>query len=200
MVAENFEKLINALLRSSSPKKWFRAYFNHGLINYIYGQRRLLPCDMSFDTFFIDPYGDVMPCNGTKDKEVMGNLNAMTWDELWNSPEAETVRKKVRSCDRNCWMIGSVSPAMHKYIWIPAWWVLRHKVKALFTKHPYSMYENKIVRDYRDGKVSKEELDKCSTCDLCGAANDGLSAASREQLKDRTGEEIVDADIAGQKK
>ena len=62
------------------------------------------------------------------------------------------------------------------------------------------MYENKIVRDYRDGKVTKEELDKCSTCDLCGAANDGLSAASREQLKDRTGEEIVDADIAGQKK
>ena len=37
MVAENFEKLINELLRSNSPKKWFRAYFNHGLINYIYG-------------------------------------------------------------------------------------------------------------------------------------------------------------------
>lgn len=72
MVAKNFEKLVNELLRSNSPKKWFRAYFNHGLINYIYGQKRLLPCDMSFDTFFIDPYGDVMPCNGTKDKEVMG--------------------------------------------------------------------------------------------------------------------------------
>ena len=65
MVAKNFEKLVNELLRSNSPKKWFRAYFNHGLINYIYGQKRLLPCDMSFDTFFIDPYGDVMPCNGT---------------------------------------------------------------------------------------------------------------------------------------
>jgi MoaA/NifB/PqqE/SkfB family radical SAM enzyme len=73
MVAKNFEKLVNELLRSNSPKKWFRAYFNHGLINYIYGQKRLLPCDMSFDTFFIDPYGDVMPCNGTKDKEVIGN-------------------------------------------------------------------------------------------------------------------------------
>ena len=72
MVAKNFENLVNELLRSNSPKKWFRAYFNHGLINYIYGQKRLLPCDMSFDTFFIDPYGDVMPCNGTKDKEVMG--------------------------------------------------------------------------------------------------------------------------------
>ena len=52
MVAKNFEDLINELLRSKSPKKWMRAYFNHGLINYIYGQKRLLPCDMSFDTFF----------------------------------------------------------------------------------------------------------------------------------------------------
>lgn len=68
MVANNIEILINELLKSNSPKKWFRAYFNHGLINYIYGQNRLLPCDMSKDTFFIDPYGDVMPCNGTKDK------------------------------------------------------------------------------------------------------------------------------------
>lgn len=164
MVAENFEALINELLISNSPKKWFRAYFNHGLINYIYGQKRLLPCDMSFDTFFIDPYGDVMPCNGTKNKEVMGNLNEQEWDELWNSPEAEIVRRKVRSCDRNCWMIGSVSPAMHKYIWQPAWWVARHKAK-FWTRKKYSMYENRIVRDYRDGKVTKEDLDMCSTCE-----------------------------------
>lgn len=190
--------LVNELLRSNSPKKWFRAYFNHGLINYIYGQKRLLPCDMSFDTFFIDPYGDVMPCNGTKDKEVMGNLNNQTWDELWNSPEAEKVRAKVRCCDRDCWMIGSVSPAMHKYIWKPATWVLVHKFKALFTKHPYSMYELKICRDYRDGKVTKEDLDKCSTCDMNCVINNGLSEASKEQLKHKTGEEIVDADIAQQ--
>ena len=166
-VARNFEDLINRLLRSRSPKKWFRAYFNHGLINYIFSQKRLLPCDMSFDTFFIDPYGDVMPCNGTREKEVMGNLNSQSWDELWNSEAAEAVRAKVRCCDRNCWMIGSVSPAMHKYIWIPGLWVVRHKVKSFFTKKPYSMYENKTVRDYRDGKVTKEELDRCSTCEGC---------------------------------
>ena len=182
MVAREFERLINELLKSKSPKKWFRAYFNHGLINYIYGQKRLLPCDMAFDTFFIDPYGDVMPCNGTKDKEVMGNLNECeSWDELWQSTKAQAVRSKVRCCDRNCWMIGSVSPAMHKYIWVPAFWVLRHKLK-FWTKQKYSMYENKIVRDYRDGKVSKEELDACSTCDLHAMVNDGLSQKSREKL------------------
>ena len=198
MVAQHFEDLINELLKSKSPKKWMRAYFNHGLINYIYGQKRLLPCDMSFDTFFIDPYGDVMPCNGTKDKEVMGNLNEQSWDELWNSSEAEAVRAKVRCCDRDCWMIGSVSPAMHKYIWVPGFWVVWHKFKSLFMKKPYSMYESKIVRDYRDGKVNKEELDKCSTCDMCAVINDGLSEASKEQLKDKTGEEIVDEDLRKQ--
>ena len=200
MVGEEFEKLINELLKSNSPKKWFRAYFNHGLINYIFGQKRLLPCDMAFDTFFIDPYGDVMPCNGTKEKEVMGNLNKQTWEELWNSEQADKVRNKVRHCDRQCWMIGSVSPAMHKYIWKPAWWVIKHKFLRFYKKDKYSMYENKIVRDYKDGKVTKEELDKCSTCDMNCIVHDGLSEASKEQLKYKTGEEIVKEDIAEQMK
>lgn len=167
-VAQNFEDLVNRLLDSNSPKKWFRAYFNHGLINYIFSQKRLLPCDMSFDTFFIDPYGDVMPCNGTKEKQVMGNLNRQSWEELWNSEQAEKVRSFVRNCDRNCWMIGSVSPAMHKYIYKPAAWVIKHKFLRFFKKKKYSMYENKIVRDFRDGKVSKEELDALSTCEGSG--------------------------------
>lgn len=199
MVAQEFENLINKLFESKSPKKWFRAYFNHGLINYIYGQKRLLPCDMAFDTFFIDPYGDVMPCNGTKCKEVMGNLNEQSWDELWNSEKAEKVRNVVRHCSRNCWMIGSVSPAMHKYIWKPVWWVIKHKAK-FWTKKKYSMYELPIVRQYRDGKVTKEELDKLSTCDLNATIDNGLSEASKEQLKHKTGEEIVDEDINNQLK
>ncbi|MGN0524142.1 MAG: radical SAM/SPASM domain-containing protein [Eubacterium sp.] len=198
MVGKEFERLVNELLKSNSPKKWFRAYFNHGLINYIYGQKRLLPCDMAFDTFFIDPYGDVMPCNGTKEKEVMGNLNSQSWDELWNSEQAEKVRAKVRACDRQCWMIGSVSPAMHKYIWVPAAWIIKHKFLNFFKENKYSMYENKICRDYRDGRVTKEELDRLSTCDLNATADDGLSEASKIALEGTTGEAIVDADIAQQ--
>lgn len=198
MVAQNFEDLINELLKSNSPKKWFRAYFNHGLINYIYSQKRLLPCDMAFDTFFIDPYGDVMPCNGTKEKEVMGNLNRQSWAELWSSPQAEKVRNTVRHCDRNCWMIGSVSPAMHKYIWVPAAWVIKHKFLRFFKEKKYSMYELPIVRDYRDGRVTKKELDALSTCDMHAAVQDGLSETSKEALTGTTGEAIVDADIQKQ--
>ena len=94
-------------------------------------------------------------------------------------------------------MIGSVSPAMHKYIWKPAWWVIKHKVK-FWTKKKYSMYELPIVRQYKEGKVSKEELDKLSTCDLNAIIDNGLSDASKEQLKYKTGEEIVNADIKNQ--
>ena len=141
-VAQNFEKLINELLKSRSPKKWFRAYFNHGLINYIYGNKRLLPCDMSRNAFFIDPFCDVVPCNGMKEKAVMGNLRTQDWDTLWNSEQAQKVRECTRHCDRNCWMIGSVSPAMHRYIWVPAWWVIKHKI---FMGGRYRLDENSFI-------------------------------------------------------
>ena len=97
-------------------------------------------------------------------------------------------------------MIGSVSPAMHKYIWKPALWVIKHKFLRFFKKKKYSMYELPIVRDYRDGKVTKEELDKCSTCDMNCIVNDGLSKKSKDALKDMSGEEIVDRDIEKQMK
>ena len=141
-MAQNFEKLINALLKSKFPKKWFRAYFNHGLINYIYGNKRLLPCDMSRNAFFIDPFCDVIPCNGMAQKAVMGNLREQSFDELWNSDRAKAVREQTKHCDRNCWMIGSASPAMHRYIWVPAWWVIKHK---FLMGGRYSLKENSFI-------------------------------------------------------
>lgn len=142
MVAEQFEELVNELLQSKSPKKWARAYFNHGLINYIYGQPRLLPCEMGTNAFFLDPFGDVIPCNGMTEKKSMGNLREKTWDEIWNSPQAAEVRECVKSCDKNCWMIGSVSPAMKQRIWVPGWWIIKHK---LFMRNRYHLNENKFI-------------------------------------------------------
>lgn len=154
-VSRNFEKLINELLKSKSPKKWFRAYFNHGLINYIYGNKRLLPCDMSKNAFFVDPFCDVIPCNGMAKKAVMGNLREQSWEELWNSAQAEKVRECTRKCDRNCWMIGSASPAMHKYIWVPGWWVIKHK---FFKGGKYKLEENDFISfsQEKDGGKNKE--------------------------------------------
>ena len=141
MVAQEFEKLINELLKSKSPKKWARAYFNHGLINYIYDQPRLLPCEMGTNGFFLDPYGNVLPCNGSTEKMVMGNLHEQNWDEIWNSEQATKVRNQVKCCDKNCWMIGSAAPAMKQRIWVPGWWIVKHKLMG----NKYSLKENKFI-------------------------------------------------------
>jgi len=142
-VAESFEELINLLLKSKSPKKWARAYFNHGLINYIYDQPRLLPCDMGSNAFFVDPFGDVIPCNGMTVKQSMGNLHEKSFDEIWNSEQAMKVRQCVKNCDKNCWMIGSVSPAMKQRIWVPGWWIVKHKI---FMGNKYKLEENKFIK------------------------------------------------------
>jgi Predicted Fe-S oxidoreductases len=142
-VCKCFEDLINVLLKSKSPKKWFRAYFNHGLINYIYGQPRLLPCEMAKNSFFLDPFGDVIPCNGSREKMIMGNLYEMEWEELWNSARAKKVRDATTHCDRQCWMTGSASPVMHKYMWVPGWWIIKHK---LFMGNKYRLEENEFVQ------------------------------------------------------
>jgi MoaA/NifB/PqqE/SkfB family radical SAM enzyme len=128
MVIEQFEKLIQALLNSRSPKKWFRAYFNHGLIHYINGGKRLLPCEMGRDAFFIDPWGDVLPCNGMDKKESMGNIRKQHFSEIWESERAAEIKQMVRKCNKQCWMIGSAVPAIKKNLFKTVLWIMKSKL------------------------------------------------------------------------
>ena len=120
------EKLIKELLQSRKVKDWFRAYFNHGLINYIRGKPRLLNCRMGTHAFFLDPFGDIRPCNGGLDR-VMGNIRHQSFDEIWNGAAAERVREEVKACRHNCWMMGSVGERMKEDLRIPLSWVIRRK-------------------------------------------------------------------------
>lgn len=129
---KELKKLITDLLKSMRVKNWFRAYFNYGLLNYIRGKKRLLPCGVGRDVFFIDPFGNVMPCNGME--MSMGNIKEKTFGQIWNSPEAENVRKAVGMCRKECWMIGSVEPAMRKEIIKPILWVIKNKIKVFFRR------------------------------------------------------------------
>lgn len=137
-VCSNFTKLIEMQMKENHPKSWFRAFFNMGLINYIEGNRRMLPCEAGLINFFIDPYGEVYPCNGLEKKyweESMGNIrNVTSFMEIWESPQAEKVRNLVRKCPKNCWMVGTASPVMKKYIQHPLKWVLKNKWNSLNNK------------------------------------------------------------------
>ena len=127
-VTAEFQKLIDHMLTSKKIKEWFRAYFNYGLINYIKGNQRLLPCEMGQNGFFVDPFGDVLACNGMDEKQSMGNLKEITWHEIWSSKRAEEVRQMVKNCKKNCWMIGSAAPAIWHSPLKPIMWVIKQKV------------------------------------------------------------------------
>lgn len=128
MVAREFERISCELLKSTKVKNWFRAYFNHGMANYVRGGKRLLPCEVGTDMFFVDPYGKVMPCNGMDCEMPMGDLSKQSFDEIWSSGQAQKVRDAVKHCEKNCWMIGSVAPAMKKDKLTPIKWIAGKKL------------------------------------------------------------------------
>ncbi len=136
-VISYFKELINELLKTKIIKNWFRAYFNLGIINYIQGKPRLLPCGAGKDMFFLDPYGEIRPCNGMDTDSLdnsMGNLNEKSFEEIWTSKKAEIIRERVKNCEKNCWMIGTASPAIKKNILKPIIWVIKNKIKIIFGK------------------------------------------------------------------
>lgn len=160
-VIGDFYDLIDALLRTKNPKNWFRAFFNLGLINYIKGNKRFLPCEAGTENFFIEPDGEVYPCNGLEEKywkESMGNIRDVnTFEDLWFSDQAHRVRELVRDCPKNCWMIGTAGPVMKKYIRHPLQWVLKNKLKSMIgfkvdrscLPDQYDVGQSKIQGDLR---------------------------------------------------
>ncbi len=120
-----FDKLIDEMLAGWKVKDWFRAYFNYGLINYMKGKPRLLPCCMGRDAFFLDPYGEILPCNVLD--ESMGNLREGTFEDLWQSERAQRVRQQAQNCTKNCWMMGSVAEQIKKNALPIGMWALRRK-------------------------------------------------------------------------
>jgi MoaA/NifB/PqqE/SkfB family radical SAM enzyme len=127
-VAANLEQLALRLVNTRRPKNWARAWFNVGLANYVRGGKRILPCHMGSDVFFVDPFGRVMPCNAME--APMGSLKEQSFDQIWSSEQAAEVRRRVATCEANCWMIGSVSPAMKRYVHVPAVWGLQAKLRG----------------------------------------------------------------------
>jgi len=130
-------EFINALLRSSRKgignklKDYSRAYFNVSILRRLRndppGYRP--PCGAGIDFFFVDPWGNVLPCNGSDDKWIMGNLKTNSLEDIMNSERAENIMGKVRSCTRECCFVVT---ERHEIVRKPGkliFWILKNKLK-----------------------------------------------------------------------
>ena len=137
---EIMKRFIESLLNSERKdlklriKDWGRAYINFGLMKYMKNEKRPLPCCAGEDLFFLDPFGNILVCNGSVEPWIMGNLKKDTFEQIWKSQQAATAREKVKHCDRNCWMVGTAVPAMARQPWTPLFWVIKNKIKLMLNK------------------------------------------------------------------
>jgi MoaA/NifB/PqqE/SkfB family radical SAM enzyme len=130
------EEFIAALLQSRRDglrlrlKDYARAYFNLNILNHLQGAPNIHGvCTAGTDLFFVDPWGQVLPCNGSAESWVMGNLKEQTFEEIWRSERASEIRERVGACERSCAFIGTARFDMRRRPWRPIAWVVRNKVR-----------------------------------------------------------------------
>ncbi len=161
-VARRIEELIAAQLKTRSVKNWFRAYLNLGLIAKVLGQERLLPCSAGTHFVFIDPWSDVYACNVRPDLKL-GNLEARSWEEIYDGEPARQVRQKVSQCAQNCWMVGSARTAMRnpRFTQLPKLeplaWVVENKVRVSLGTPVHFDGHIDYSRVYRDRVITRRQ-------------------------------------------
>jgi len=110
-------------LASRRPKEWVRAWFTDGLIDQLEGKPRRMPCYAIESHFYLDPHGNVYPCNARG--ECMGNLLEFTYDEIVAKNAA--LLADVQACN-DCWMSCTVTPGLRQRPWTPLGWVMKAKL------------------------------------------------------------------------
>jgi MoaA/NifB/PqqE/SkfB family radical SAM enzyme len=131
------ELFVKALLTSKRRgwknriKDYGRAFFNRSIHRRLRGDESDYrpPCGALSDFFFIDPSGNVSPCNGSEDEWIIGNIKEQTFDEIMKSDEAHEAAEKVKSCKRNCTFVVTERHDMLRRPWIPIKWVIRNKIR-----------------------------------------------------------------------
>jgi len=129
------ELFVKALLTSKRRhlkdrlKDYGRAYFNRSIHRRLRGDTDEYrpPCGALSDFFFIDPWGNVTPCNGSCEEWKLGNIKEDSFENIMNSDKAREAMEKVRNCKRNCTFIVTERHDMVRRPWIPIMWVLKNK-------------------------------------------------------------------------
>ncbi len=111
-------------LSSRRVKDWFRAYFTDGILDQLQKRKRRIECGAARHFFFMEPGGDIYPCNMWPEK--LGNIRLETYDEMLQ--RSGRLLRDVDSCEVECWMSCTVAPSMRRRPLGPAVWVLKHKL------------------------------------------------------------------------
>ena len=136
IVLTEMEKFMAGLLTSKRRslklkiKDWMRAYFNLRIYHYIKsGSSQQKKCTAGDDLFFLDPMGNIAPCNGSDQEWIMGNLKEKSFAEIWNSQQAEKIRNMVKVCPKECAFIGTARFDMLRNPFGPINWILKNKIR-----------------------------------------------------------------------
>jgi MoaA/NifB/PqqE/SkfB family radical SAM enzyme len=124
---DQFEYVIRQELKSWQPKRWVRAYFTKSLLDFAITGKQTLSSRAGTDFFFLDPFGNIYP--SVVHNAIMGNLHEKNFEEIWNSPEAEAARAKVREAKQDVWMICTARTAIKNHPFRVGWWILKNKLK-----------------------------------------------------------------------
>lgn len=131
------ELFVRALLQSKRHsfkkrlKDYGRAYFNKSIHKRLRGDEPGYrpQCGALKDFYFVDPFGNVSPCNGSDEEWVIGNIKDDSIENIMNSPKAQEAGTKVSKCQRNCAFIVTERHDMVRKPWKPIWWILKNKIR-----------------------------------------------------------------------
>lgn len=125
------ETIMKKEFKTRDSKRWFRGFFYQGLINKITGNtKRILNCDAGESFFFLDPYGNLYPCN-ILDKPF-GNIVNTSFNDLWVSKKGNEIRKFTNTCPMNCWMVCTAKATIQKNLLSILPWIAKKKLQNLF--------------------------------------------------------------------
>jgi radical SAM protein with 4Fe4S-binding SPASM domain len=108
---KNLIPVIEQEQKTVNLRKLLRTYYMKGLIHYVKDKKRLLPCFALDDFFFLDPQGNVYPCNMLEKK--VGNIQENDFNSIWNSQASATLRNYCKKCN-GCWMVCTAKSSIRK--------------------------------------------------------------------------------------
>lgn len=113
-------------LGSFSPKPWFRAYFNSGIVEHNESGRRLAACSALDDFFYLSPQGDVYPCLFVP--TAVGNITERAFEQIWIDDRRREALNAISGCD-SCWLMCTARTSLMRNATSAAAWVLKAQAR-----------------------------------------------------------------------